>query len=200
MTRSFSFLIAINAEEKEKFSFFVPFRFLARKFYRWVIDEGASCICVRWWGGLIYMRKTDTISNKRGSLCRGFNLCNFQEERKRKINEISFHPHFFGSISSIWIIMFSLKGNTDRENPFVCARWCKISLPPLPPFHSCNKIIQRKIHERKNLLIFYPFSISFFRIFYFVRFLMGWWMVVWKGVWVECRRVSERHGILVAKG
>jgi hypothetical protein len=38
-----------------------------------------------WWGGLIYMRKTDTISNKRGSLGRGFNLCNFQEERNEKL-------------------------------------------------------------------------------------------------------------------
>ena len=84
-----------------------------------------------------------------------------------------------GSFSSIWIIMFSLKENTDRKNPFVCARWCKISfrLPPTST-HSLSFLLKnhpkKKIFTKEKFIDFLSIFNFFFRIFYFVRFLMGW--------------------------
>lgn len=89
----FQFLIAINARKmnrNEKNLGFVRIFYISA--FLFCCTENLSMSYRRgffgvfaWWGGLIYMRKTDTISNKRGSLGRGFNLCNFQEERNEKL-------------------------------------------------------------------------------------------------------------------
>lgn len=173
--RSLSFLIAINAWKNKKsphsaedfhFYSFSLHEFLSMSYWR-----GCHSSSVGGWGGLIYMRKTDTISNKRGSL-RPSIYATFQEDcsKKEKINEIFFPP------LSIWIIIPSPKGNSERvENPFVCARRCKIP-SYYPIIDSLVRRKEKRIIRRRNenLLIFYPFSISFFSHFLF-RFLM-WWL------------------------
>ena len=175
---SFSFLIAINAQLKKIFCL-NSFSFSRTNFYRWVIDARVPEFCVGREGEkrLIYMRKTDTISNehkkRKGFKLKVFNLCNFQEdfyvekkraEVERKLMRFSFlrSTQIF---SSIWIIISSLKGNMDSRILLFVQDYVNHPSHRRP---GINSPLLKKFHpkeERKNYWFFIHFQFLFFAFF-----------------------------------